>query len=57
MTRPIWITASTLVAGRAVADVVGTCDCGELSADRVAAIIFLGLLFSAAIVAVIRKGT
>ncbi len=53
MTRVVWLTAGTLVAGRAVADVVGTC--GELDARRVAAVIFLGLLFSAAVVAFIKR--
>lgn len=54
MTRVIWCTASTLVAGRVVADVLGTC--GELEPRRVVAVIFLGLLFAAAIAAVIRRG-
>ncbi len=54
MTRVIWLTAGTLVAGRVVADLLDT-SC-ELDPRRVVAVLFLGLLFAAGVATIIRKG-
>lgn len=54
MTRVIWCTAATLVAGRVVADLLGTS--GDVEPRRVVALIFLALLFAAGVSALIRMG-
>lgn len=56
MSRLVWITSATLVAGRAVADVVGVGSCGELEPRRVVALILLALLFTAGAVGFIKRG-
>lgn len=55
MNRIVWVIAGTLVAGRAIADVVARCS--DLDPLRVAAGVLLALMFTAAAVGFIRKGS